>query len=358
MHFGAKQFFLVSFILLLLVGIPVSVYFLQQQQTITQQAAPSTNFSFEPVSSSSNPLSKTVGESIPLDVIVNPGSNAVSSVTIEIQYDPEKLEAGADAFKQNEAIFPTVLADPVYTSGKITVVVGVSSPDRAIQTKTKVATVTFTAKAKTSEGVPTQVTYTANNIATSNASNDQALENVLSGTLPAYIMINDTETPTSAPTAVPTLGPTAEPEPTSGPAPVCSVFTADATSGNAPMNVNFTTSGSDPDGSITKITFNFGDGQVSDVTSGGGIGSSSATASLSHTYTEGGSFQASAIFTDNTSGVSGGNCSQTISVTGTATPSPTATPTIAPAGSAEVIFGVGAVSLLLIIGGALIFLIL
>jgi len=379
MHFSARKFFLVSFVVLLLVGIPVSVYFLQQQQTIQQQAEKSTNFSFTPASSSSNPIKKEIGDSIPLDVMVDPGTNIVSSVTIEIQYDADKLEAPDGSFVPDTTVFPTILSAPVYTSGKIVVILGVDSPNKAISVKSKAGTVTFKAKASTPSGTPTVITYTSNNIATSRGSNDQALENVFSSGQPAYIQIGGAEAPTgtpttvptggptAVPTAIPTAGPTAEPTavptaaPTSAPsnaAPSCTALTSDLTSGDVPLTVNFTANGTDTDGTLAKVTFNFGDGQVSDVTSGGGIGSASANVQLAHTYTSAGTFQATSLLTDNGNGVSTtGNCTLTIIANGAAAPA-TPTPTIAPSGSAEILFGVGIVSLLLIIGGSLIFFIL
>lgn len=377
MHFSAKNFFLVGFVVLLLVGIPVSVYFLQQQQTVTQHAEKSTNFSFAPDSTADNPIEKNVGDSIPLDIMVDPGTNAVSSVTIEIQYDPDKLQADqqSNSFVPNKDIFGTILSGPVYTSGKIVAVLGVSSPNQAFQVKSKAATVTFKALATTDAGTPTQVTYTANNaaspnnnVATSNGGNDQALENVLSGTLPAYIAIgtsSPSDTPPQQPTDTPTAGPTdvpttptvtSTPAPTNG-APSCIALTVDSATGNAPLNVNFTANGSDADGTIAKVTFNFGDGQVSDVTSGGGIGSSSANVQIAHTYTTAGSFQATAVLTDDENSVSSGNCTQTISING-ATATATPTPPIAATGSTGALMGIGAASALFIIGGALLFFIL
>lgn len=371
MHSSAKKFFLVGFIVLLLVGIPVSVYFLQQQQITTQQAEQSTIFSFSPDSTETNPITKTVGDTISLDVMVNPGKNAVTSVTLEINYDADKLEVASGSFVPDPINFPTLLSGgPVYTPGKIVASIGISSPDKAITTITKAATITFKALAPTDNGAPTSIAYTGNNIATSNGGNDQVLENVFSSQIPAFIAISaasePTATPTTIPTETPTAGPTAVPSDTPTPtttttnqAASCTTLGADQTSGAAPLTVNFTANGTDSDGSISKVTFNFGDGQVSDVTTGGGIGTNNVNVQLAHTYTTGGTFQASALLTDNSNGVSAtGNCTQTISVSGDAAASATPTPPIAATGSTEVLFGVGVASFLLILGGALIFFVL
>lgn len=352
MHFNPKKFFLVVFFLLLLGGIPAAVYMLQQQQITQQQAEKSTNFSFNPASTESSPITVNLGDNVPLDVMVDPGSNIVSSVTIEVTYDPAKLEAANGSLVVNSTVFPTILTAPIYTSGKIVAVLGVGSPNQAIQTKSKAATVTFKTLAGT-QGTPTKVTYTDANIATSRGPNDQALENVFLLGQPAYIAINSTEEPSATPTNTPTPGPNND-------SPVCTALTANQTSGAAPFGINFTATGTDSDGTISKATFNFGDGQVSDVTSGGGIGSDSASIQIAHTYTSAGTFQATAILTDNNNGISSNaNCSQSISVSGgTVQATATPTPTIVPSGSTEVLFGIGAASLLLIIGGGLLFLIL
>jgi endonuclease/exonuclease/phosphatase family metal-dependent hydrolase len=63
-------------------------------------------------------------------------------------------------------------------------------------------------------------------------------------------------------------------------------ISASPTSGTSPLNVNFSSSASDPDGSITSYSWNFGDGGTS------------SSANPSHTYSAG-SFTASLTVTDN-----------------------------------------------------------
>lgn len=378
MHFSAKKFFLVGFVVLLLVGIPVSVYLVQQQQEIRSRAEKSTNLSFVPESSDNTPITKSIGQTIPLDIMIDPGTNLVSFVKFEIQYDPDKLDvASADAFKANSAIFPTILGGPIYTPGKIVVSMSVGTdPTKAIQTKVRAGTLTLKGIANTQPDTPTLVTFSSvNTLITSLGAGDQASENVFAGSTPATIVIaaaipspteptdepEPTDTPeTSTPTPTTQSTVTATPGPTTAgnTAPVCTALTADTTSGTAPLSVNFTANGTDADDTISKATFNFGDGQVSDVTTGGGIGTDSVNVQLAHSYTTAGTFQATAILTDSNSGVSETtNCSQTITVSGAGAAN-TATPTIAAAGSAEVMMGFGAIATFLMIGGALLFFLL
>jgi hypothetical protein len=85
--------------------------------------------------------------------------------------------------------------------------------------------------------------------------------------------------------------------------PPTASFTANPTSGAAPLNVSFDASGSsDPGGSIASYAWTFGDGQ-----SGSG-------ATTSHTYTSGGSFTATLTVTDN--GGATASTTQAITVTG------------------------------------------
>lgn len=400
MKFSAKKLFLFGFTALLLIGIPISIYFIQQQQVIRSRAEKATVFSFSPESSISAPIEKKVGDTIPLDIMVDPGTNLVSFVKLEIQYDPDKLAtAEANALVINSSVFPSVLEGPIYSPGKIAVTLSVGpDPTKAIQQKSTAATITFKALANTEAGTPTLVTYSANAQALSIGSQDQASENVLASTIPATIVIGGgavsptlTLAPTSTPTSIPTgtIAPTATgtpvstltptsiltPTPTStgtttstNELPVCSSLDVDRdTTGVAPFAITFTANGTDSDGTISKVTFNFGDGSVEDAMVGGGIGTNTVNTQIAHTYQNAGTYQASAVLTDSNGGISGSlECTQTITVTestggGTttyATDTPmtaSATPTIAPTGSTEVLMGAGVIALFLMVAGGFVF---
>ena len=80
MRFSGKKLFLIGFVVLLLVGIPATVYLVQQQQEIRSRAEKATNLSFQPESSVGTPIVKAIGQDIPLDIMVDPGTNLVSFV--------------------------------------------------------------------------------------------------------------------------------------------------------------------------------------------------------------------------------------------------------------------------------------
>jgi hypothetical protein len=372
---GGRKIFLFGFIAVLLIGIPVTIYLVQQQQDTRTRAAKSTTLTFTPDSSANAPLQKNVGDEIPLDIYVDPGTNLVSFVKLEIQYDPEKLAtSSANAFTQNSTVFPSVLEGPVYSPGKISVTLSVGpDPTKAIQTKAKAATVSFKALSNTPPGTPTLVSYGASTQALSIGFDDQASENVLASATPASIAIGgESVTPTEpiptealspTPTAevTPSITPTISTSPSANLAPVCSLLTVDgATSGDAPLSLTFTANGTDPDDTISKVTFNFGDGGVVDVTDAGGIGTASVSAQIAHTYTSGGTFTASAVLTDSNGGVSdSASCRQTISVTGsesaTIVPSDTPVPSLEPTGSTGTAMAIGAVLMAIIVGGGFLF---
>lgn len=397
MNISPKKIVLFGFIAVLLIGIPVSLYLLQQQQETRSHAEKSTSLSFLPESTTTNPIKKSVGDNVILDVQVNPGKNLVSFVKLEIQYDETKLAtSGADSFKVNDAAFPVTLEGPAFSPGKIAVTLSVGSdPTKAIQTITRAATITFKAKSDTGS-TPTNVIFGNNTEILSIGSTDQASENVLLNVNPAVIVIGSTAvtpsvtavpsatvaptspvapttppvaptTPPAQPTAIPTSAVT--PGPTSvNQLPLCSTLTIDrATTGPAPYSVTFTATGTDADGTIQKVTFNYGDGPIEPVLSTGGIGTNTVSVIKSHTYNNPGIYQASASLTDSGNGVSDPNsCKLTITVQGaptgtgggsspifTSTPKPTVS--LDKTGPGDVVLGAGIIGLLLAVVGGFIF---
>lgn len=186
-----KKLLLGLFFLTLAVSIPLTVSLLQQTQDPRGRASGSTVLSLTPASSTNNPIQKQIGDTVALDLMVNPGSNnLVTFVRFQIKYDPTKLEpVASDPFTLNTTAFPTKIEGPVLGSGMVAESVSVGSdPTKAIQTLTKVGTVNFKAIGATG-GTPTSVTFTNLTQALSSGSNDQAAENVLASTMPAFISI-------------------------------------------------------------------------------------------------------------------------------------------------------------------------
>lgn len=364
--FSGKKLILLGFVVVLLVAIPLTVYLVQQQQKTRSSAAATTVLSLE-----TSPQTVAVGDTVNLDVMVNPEQNFVSWVKFTISYDPTKLSVAPDGLAINTNAV-TTFEEPVYGPSTISVAVATGGDQtRVIQSTTRIATVTFTALAPT-ETAPTQVTFGSDTEVLSSAPTDTAKENVLANRNPASITITGEASPsaTPSPTETPTPSPTPSPTPTIAVAnqnPVCtSLSSGGIASGAAPLITSFTAIGNDADGTISKVTFNFGDGTITDVTEGGGIDTASINSVLEHTYSSGGAFTATAILTDNAGGVSTTeNCSQVMTISGeaiTATPIPTLeplstpVPTLEPTGPSETIMTVGALgAILTIIGAVLLF---
>lgn len=391
----SKKLFLFGLLAVLLAVIPVTVFFLGSQTKIESKAERATIMCFALQSSStclntSSPVQKNIGENLPFDIYLDPTGgtgvekNKIVVATISINYDNTKLETDPSkgtglglvmtpisaAASQG---FTQPLVDAAYTSGNASITLSVGTDAlKAITQKTKIATITFKALAAT-DGTNIAFDETKSN-ATSTIDPDI---NVLSPSQPALIKIAQAAgvSPTLTPTPTAPAGSTPTPTPTVGAGtpvpnqiPVCTGLNVDrTTSGPSPFSITFTANGNDPNGTISKVTFDFGDGPVQDVTSGGGIGSKTISVAKEHTYNNAGTFTAKATLTDNNNGLSASvsSCTQTITVTqGTSAVTPTETPptplpqktfTEQP-GPGDTILGIGAAgAMLTIIGIILLF---
>ena len=204
----SKKLFLSTLICvcLLLISIALTLKFTRQKQDTRTRANASTTLSFTPESSATNPIQKNVGESMPLAITINPGNNLVTFVRFQVKYDPAKITLETtNPFIPNTAAFPITIEGPVLSTGMIAASVSIGSdPTKVVQKPTTLGTLNFKA-VSTTEGTPTQITYTTLAHALSAGPNEQAGENVLSGTTPATITINTlSSTPSSTLSPIPT----------------------------------------------------------------------------------------------------------------------------------------------------------
>lgn len=202
-----KKALLLGSLLLLALSIPLTLRTLQQQQETRSKAAGTTTLYFQPTSSGTAPLQANVGDTIALDMMVDPGQNLVTFIRFQLQYDPTKLElVTADPFTINTAAFPQKIEGPVLGTGTIAESLSVGSDvTKAIQQKTKVGTVNFKAIGG-SGGQGTTVTFTQLTQTLSSGAQDEAAENVLASSTPATIKIagDSTGTPSATTTPKPT----------------------------------------------------------------------------------------------------------------------------------------------------------
>ncbi len=390
MSLSPKKLILLGLGVILLIAIPLTVFVVQKQQQTRSNASPATNLSFletatQTPTTETTPKTVSVGNTVSFDVVMNPGVNVVGGLTLIINYDSTKLSVEGQGITPNTEKMGDSkgLAN---TPGQINVsFFPAADPLKAITQTTTIGTVIFKALAITDVGTPTRISFDSNTIVAPIGGGDTN-SNVLAGSSPAFVAIveqgtiSPTVTPvpsvtiqpsaTPAPTAASTPAPTAAstPAPTAAATnqiPVCSSLAIDVpATGTAPYTVNFTATGTDSDGTIGKVSFNFGEGAVQDITSGGGIGTNTINVPTSHIYSSAGTFTASAVLTDDGAGVSAA-CSQTITVnagdssggaTLAPTEQPTATPSLAPTGPTETLMGIGILGIIfIIIGGALLF---
>lgn len=212
-----KQLITMATVILLLIGLPIVVLISQRQQDDRTKAGASTTIYLTPNSSTTTPIQKNVGETVSFDIMVNPGTNLPSLLKLDIRYDPTKLQTSATNFVANTTAFPQTLEGPLVTNGSVLVSLSIGSDStKAIQTTTKVGTITFTTLAPTS--TTATVSFGSKSQVLSLAQGDQSTENVLSTTTPGYVTIVQ-NTPTASPTitVVPTFGNDDTPTPTTIP---------------------------------------------------------------------------------------------------------------------------------------------
>lgn len=364
---------MIGFLFVILLVIPLTVYLVGQQQELRSRANPNTTLSFVPAEATAS-----VGAKVNFDVWVAPGSNQVNFIKLVVKYDGTKLSATEESFVINPASNLSILQGPVIgeAGDDLSVILSIESdPTKVIQQDTKVGTITFDVTAPSD--TPTQISFDDTKIeirSLSGGGQDAFDENVFLNGVPATVTIQAegevTPTPTveASPSPTPTITIETSPTPTStesadgatpsdNQAPVCENLVTDRSpDGAAPLSITFTVNGSDTDGTISKATFSFGDGTIEDETTGGGIGTDTVNIQKAHTYNNAGQFSASALLTDDGSGVSENtNCTVSVTVTdGSGGASEGATP-LPDTGPTETIVGAGLLGGILFIIGALFF---
>lgn len=366
---SGKKILLLGFVIVLLIAIPLAIYLISQQQKSASTAIPATNLSFTPSSSTVE-----VGVSSTFDINIDPGTNSVSFVKLLISYDATKLATDGAGFVPNAGVFSSVIQGPNYGPGTISVTLSIGANAPPVTTPSKLGSLTLKSIAPT-ETASTQIAFGNQTQVLSIGSTDQFNENVLSTTTPATLTINGTVTPTPTPTLtepLPTPTTTAATESAStstdtslvsqasaAEAPTCLSFTADRElTGNPPFNVNFTMVGTSS-ANILKATFNFGDGQIKELTQADGIGPTSLNALTSHIYNTSGTFSAFGTITDVNGAISQvGTCTLIFTINPSGTDSAQVTPVLSPlpaSGPTNLVF-IGIIGLFIVlIGAALLF---
>lgn len=356
---SGKKILLMGFVVVLLIAIPLIIYLVSEQQKAKTIAVPSTSLSFTPASQSVEN-----GRDVSFDININPHSNSVSFVKVYINYDSTKLAIQEGGFIPNTASFQSLVQGPVFEPGTISVTLSIGANAPPITSPIKLGTLTFKTLPVT-ETTTTQITFGNQTQILSVGEANQFNENLLSTTSPATINITAA---TSLP-APETITPTPfQPEPnqsatssgvslaapaSAAEAPICSSFTADrALTGIAPYNVNFTLIGTSS-ANILKATFNFGDGQLKELTQADGIGATSVNSLTSHIYNSSGTFSAFGTITDVNGAVSQvGTCTLILTINPSASESGVPNPSPLPPTGPSNFIAIGIIGFFLVIIGA------
>lgn len=201
---SGKKRLIAIFLLLLAIAVPASVYLVLQQQEIRGRAEPATTLSFDPVT-----LTRAVGDTFTLNIMIDTGTNSVSGAELHIQYDATKLTAIAIDIAPMPFL-PRVLVQGSAQGGFAFITLGAQPSQPQLGTGT-LATLTFRATASTA-GAPTFVRFTTD---TAVAGTGEIGNVLASQPAPASIVIGTAATPTptaSTPTPTTAAGaPTATP---------------------------------------------------------------------------------------------------------------------------------------------------
>lgn len=143
-----KKTLLIILSILLLLSIPVTVFWVGKQQEIRSKATPATAISLAP-----STIVKAVDDTFSVDVIVDTGGNQASLASIDLVFDADILEA--------QSITKGTLFSHIYTQGTTgdgtaSIVVGIEHNTKPVTGTGTAATVRFKAKAATTSPVSIQ----------------------------------------------------------------------------------------------------------------------------------------------------------------------------------------------------------
>lgn len=322
-----KKFFLIGFILLLLIAIPVTVFLVQRQQEIRGRAAPTTTLSFDLPTRSVN-----VNETFALNIIMDTQTNSVGNAEIHLTFDPIKLTA---LTMQGGTFMPRIIGEPKIDNNAGTASIFVVTPlvggipiTQKSDGPQPVAAINFSAKAETGT-TPTTVSFSPETKAYGETGGvleptsliiASSFSNVAQITIGAAVAAGVTPTPTPTPTETTTPTPTTTAR---NKAPDCNSLTASPDKGNIPLTVTLTANANDENDDITSATFTFGDGQTQTVDKNIG---QSGSYQVTHVYQNTGTIKPQAIVKD-INGAASDACIDTITIAAAG-----ATPTVAAAG--------------------------
>lgn len=178
-------------IIILIVGLLAVVLSATRSTDLRSRAVAATTLNFSPASTPSTPLKAVIGTTLPLGVYITPNSNLVSYVLLEITYDPTYFDSTSAVFVLDAMSTLNLREGPIYESGKVTISFDIGNDvSKAVNSQTKIGTLSLKPIAKTPRKSTTLVRYGASTTILSLGSADSTQENVLAGTTPAYVVVS------------------------------------------------------------------------------------------------------------------------------------------------------------------------
>lgn len=138
-----QRLLIVAFIVLGVVALPVTVYLVQQQQSIRQSASGTKSLTLTPGSQNVK-----VGDTVKYDIILHPNGVAVRYVNLVINYDSTKLSAKASGFTKNPS-FDFNPKTKTFTDGRIVLEFQTSDLAKYVSKEIIVGSISFRALDKT-----------------------------------------------------------------------------------------------------------------------------------------------------------------------------------------------------------------
>jgi len=183
------KYFKIAVVVSILLVLPLFLFASYQTQELRGKAEAATTLSFSPTSSKTSLIAKKVGESFYLDLMLNPGKNLVSVLKVDIRYDSSIMSiSSTNPLVVNEVVFPEILEGPVFTDGRVQIVLTVGQDHtRAISSEARALTLNFMANSRTKI---TTIDIGENTAIYSVGIDDLSGENVFSSYTPAYIKID------------------------------------------------------------------------------------------------------------------------------------------------------------------------
>jgi hypothetical protein len=182
-----KKVLLIFVGIILLVSVPILVFFVGQRQELRNKAAPATTLSIQP-----NTSSIAVGETVIWKILINTAENKVATVKVSLIFDQTKFEAQSIT---NGILAPKILTQGTVGAGTATITVAAESTTKPIIGQGEIAILRL--KALSGSSTPVAVQFAPDTFV---AGIGETTVNVLTSSQPGSVTITGSSDLAAAPT--------------------------------------------------------------------------------------------------------------------------------------------------------------